>query len=373
MIDHGYASDLPLGWPRRFRRAAAGLLITVVSIAAARALRAKDGAGVTASQQTEQRRLLLISGYCFDPLRESPSIPRSLRHQRRPTGEDYFIVQFEGLISTATKRSLEEAGAVVLHYVHHNALVVRADAGAQGRLSRLPSARWAGAYQPAFKLGPMLDLDRDGAIQQQLDRAYAAIPGATAPRVDTRAVVPVRVLSMEAGRLSHVGEAVERLGGSVEHSSAAGRIGVLRARVPREALEGLARVPDVLRIERDLPALPFNSRARWVIRSGDPKTLATPVHDRGLLGTGQIVTVADIGLNMVHPAFYDRRSPSPGPLHRKPCIRIALERIHADPEARAGSDEDVARVAVDGEGNMYVAGRALAAGPGDAEAFVARI
>lgn len=320
MITHGHTFRLSPWRARRLRRTAAGILFAGMTFAAAPAVRApgaEGGDGSKVPQEAQQRRLLLIGGYRFDPLSESPPVPATLQHRRRPAGDDYFIVQFENLISSAMKKSLEQAGAVVLHYVHYNALIVRADAGAQGRLSRLPSVRWAGAFQPAFKLGPTLGLDRDDAIQRFLDSAYAAVPGAAAPRVDSSAVVPVRVLSMEAERLSNVSEAVQQLGGSVEHRSSAGRIGFLRARIPRESLEGLARVPEVLRIERDLPALAFNSEARWVIQSGDPQTRATPLHDRGLLGTGQIVTVTDIGLNMIHPAFYDRRSPSPGPLHRK--------------------------------------------------------
>ncbi|HYS05773.1 MAG TPA: hypothetical protein VEW47_11335 [Candidatus Dormibacteraeota bacterium] len=53
-------------------------------------------------------------------------------------------------------------------------------------------------------------------------------------------------------------------------------------------------------------------------------------------------------------------------------IRLGLERADTDREARPDLDTDLARIALDGEGNMYVAGRALAAGPGDAEAFIAR-
>src|SRR5207249_942657 len=43
----------------------------------------------------------------------------------------------------------------------------------------------------------------------------------------------------------------------------------------------------------------------------------TPVHDHGIYGTGQLVTLGDTGLDFGHPDFADPNHPTPGPDHRK--------------------------------------------------------
>jgi hypothetical protein len=57
-----------------------------------------------------------------------------------------------------------------------------------------------------------------------------------------------------------------------------------------------------------------NQTTRWTMQSGVLN--ATPLHDRGLIGTGQVIGVIDGGLAAQHCSFLDSTNPI-GPLHRK--------------------------------------------------------
>jgi hypothetical protein len=45
---------------------------------------------------------------------------------------------------------------------------------------------------------------------------------------------------------------------------------------------------------------PRNKQARWVVQSGEPATMATPLWDRGLRGAGQLVGVSDTGFDLAN-------------------------------------------------------------------------
>lgn len=61
-------------------------------------------------------RYILVNNFKFDPLRETPSIPDSLRYDSIPMGSPfYYVVQFGGPITPAMKRDLEATGATLLY------------------------------------------------------------------------------------------------------------------------------------------------------------------------------------------------------------------------------------------------------------------
>ena len=280
---------------------------------------------------------LQVNGYRFDPLREMPPLPTGLRFQAAEADSPYRIVQFEGPITESWRARLEQAGATPLHYLSENAFVVRA-VGEEG-LAELPGVRWVGPFEPAFKLSPRLaaaDADGDdpktapgrfdGSVllagrdsqvvfpgpPRELE-ASERLPSAPAPPSNRLRVL---LLPFEPHRVREVVDAARALGGS-DLTGSEGRWGTVRGEIDRDALTALARHPAVMWIDRESQPYVFNDLARWVIQSGDATSRRTPIHDRGLRGAGQVVTVADTGLDYDHPAFADPAVPAPGPGHRK--------------------------------------------------------
>jgi outer membrane protein assembly factor BamB/subtilisin family serine protease len=262
-------------------------------------------------------RFIDVNGYRFDPLAGVPALSPGLRAPAVPAAEpSYHIVQFREGVTEEMKRGLASAGPVLLHYLNYNAFLVRADAVGLARAAGLPDVRWIGPFEPAYALSPRLALDYDVVLQEALESAGLEGPDESGAPVDTRERLPVSILAMEHSRVDAIAGAARSLGGE-RVRTARGRSGIVRADVPRSALQRLAREPGVLWIDRELPRWLLNDQARWVIQSNDMAGFATPVHDRGLHGTGELVTVADSGIDFDHDAFQDPNVPVPGLGHRK--------------------------------------------------------
>jgi outer membrane protein assembly factor BamB len=269
------------------------------------------------SQSHGNGRMIRLAGQEFDPLVEVPPPPHGLRQERPGRGEAaYYIVQFGGRITPVMRHDLEETGALPLHYVHENAFIVRADERTIELVAGLPSVRWTGPYEAGYKLDGRLDRRYDDELNRQIDARRKLGAGRALPRVDTSAHLAVLILTMEKGRVAEVARAAEQAGGAGLQRSEQGS-GLVRAEIPRAALERLARETGVLWIERELPAEVNNDIARWTIQSHDSVTRAAPVHQHQVTGSGQIVTISDTGLDYDHVAFKDPAYPAVDPNHRK--------------------------------------------------------
>ncbi len=106
------------------------------------------------------------------------------------------------------------------------------------------------------------------------------------------------------------------LGGTgISYSS--GVSGNVRVELDKSMLGLLARETGIMFIDRFVQPYVYNDLARWVVQSGDTDTFATPVHDHGIHGTGQTVTLGDTGIDYKHPDFWDPNNATPGPDARK--------------------------------------------------------
>ena len=304
-----------------------------------------------------------INNFRFDPLAETPSIPPELRFLSVNADKPfYYIIQFNGPVTPQMKAALAATGATILYYVNYNAFVVKADGLALERARALPIVRWAGVFEPAYKLSPRLSDDYGELVRRALERnlygdvasggamtilgggslaktinvdsfgapvaAGGGLPSLTASSLmagsrgssfragSESSAIAVEILTFEKSRVPEVTYALSLLGGSKVLYTFA-ESGKVRAEVQKGDLIFLARVPGVKFIDRVAQPYFFNDIARWVIQSGDPDTFATPIHDQGIWGTGQIVTLGDTGIDYEHNAFEDPDVPEPGPDHRK--------------------------------------------------------
>ncbi len=315
-------------------------------------------------------KYITINNFKFDPLAQTPSIPASLRYDTVPRDQQfYYIVQFNGPVTPAMKTMLASTGVTILQYIAYNAFVVRADGPAIDRAAALPVVRWTGVFEPAYKLSPRLS-DEFGLIAQRaMERArdgdsldggavtavgadgmsaksvrvsdgsaasassfsakfdpsasgstMASQPSfggaAAAPSSGTGLRISLEITAFERSRVPEIVGAASALGGT-HITYSLGNSGSVRVEVDKGALALLARVTGVLYVDRFVQPYISNDLARWVVQSGDTDTFATPIHDHGIHGTGQTVTLGDTGIDYNHPAFWDPVNKTPGPDARK--------------------------------------------------------
>ncbi len=314
-------------------------------------------------------KYVTINNFQFDPLAQTPSIPASLRFDTVPRDQQfYYIVQFNGPVTPAMKSMLAATGVTILQYLAYNAFVVRADGPAIDRAAALPVVRWSGVFQPAYKLSPRLSdeyaliteraMERDRSGDSLNGGAVTTIGGGMpaksvstsggaatsassfSPKFDTSASastmgpqpsfggaaaapssgagsrISLEITAFETSRVPEIVRAASFLGGT-QITYSWGNSGGVRVEVDKGALPFLARVPGVLYVDRFVQPYPFNDLARWVVQSGDTDTFATPIHDHGIHGTGQTVTLGDTGIDYKHPDFWDPGNTTPGPDARK--------------------------------------------------------
>ncbi len=212
----------------------------------------------------------------FDPL-ENPPLP-----VRGETRTGYRLVQFEGPIQESWKESLKTAGGEILDYIPDYAFIVRIPEAELGNLEGLPGVRWTGPYLGAYRLDSALSSPEVRSGKRQ-EVTVILFPGADPAPL-------VRVL--------------ENSGGELLWESANRWKTRLRARVSGDKIEDLAEAEGVKWIE---PA------PRWGFHNNRSRTIAgvsTPWTGLNLYGTGQVVAVADSGidrgtdgLGYIHPDF----------------------------------------------------------------------
>lgn len=239
--------------------------------------------------------MILLRAGAFDPLVEQldfashrlPTVPRSR----------YGIVQFEPGQAAAVRDALKAEGAEIVGFLPNNAYQVRWTAGVQERLARRGGVRWAGAYQPGYKLAPALLDGSMLASQAPSGSIELEIHGFRGERPDAI-----------AGELASAIPGIE-LGPQVDALGLAS----VRVVVPAAQMETLLRHAAVLDgvawIEPYLQPEPANRDSVGPIQNNTPSCAGAgpncatldlayaPLWQRGLLGTGQIVAVSDSGLD----------------------------------------------------------------------------
>ena len=205
----------------------------------------------------------------------------------RPSARGYpWMVLFDGPIRPEWRSALESAGATIRAYLPENALLIEAPAAMRESLSGFAHVAWSGEYRPRHKLQPLLA----GLARQRPD---LAVP------------VTIQTFAPEdaAGLLARLGAA----GATDLRASASRRWGLVRAVMPARAAAELAALPEVQWVEHHQRPEFLNDFAR---AAGHLNVDAA--HDgHGLDGAGQIVAVADTGLdtgntNTLHPDFAGR-------------------------------------------------------------------
>ncbi len=196
------------------------------------------------------------------------------------------------------RTGLEAAGATVFDYIPDFTFIVRMDAAAVAAVQAQAGVRWVGPYLPAFRLSR--DVLAAGvaatvtAGPASVDDAKRAVPldgGAPEVVVDIFPGEPVEP----------VVAAIEGWGGKVSDRSQTEWRSKLKVTLTADHLTDLAQISGVRWIEAAPQWKLFNNKATDIIGA------RTAWNTQGLRGTGQVVAVADTGL--------DKGSTAPANLH----------------------------------------------------------
>ncbi|HVF34789.1 MAG TPA: S8 family serine peptidase [Candidatus Saccharimonadia bacterium] len=228
--------------------------------------------------------LLHLRAGTFDPLvtQLAPPAPALA-----PAGETrYGIAQFRPGRMPSQSR-LAALGVDVVAYLPDNAYLVRWN-GARAAIAALPETRWTGSYLPGYKFDPTL------WSAPVTDLTLIGFPGTDADRfsatLEKRIPGLIRIARYDDPHQPRV-----------------------HVRVPlaqlNTALVEVAKLEEVLFIEPYAAPELLNDDSYGPIQANvasDPApavTADTPIWNRGITGSGQIVTVADSGLDRNHCSF----------------------------------------------------------------------
>ncbi len=221
----------------------------------------------------------------FDTREEAPSqtaVSRKVLAKEVADRQDAWIVQFVGPIKPEWSNEIEALGGHLNDYIPNNAFLVQMTTRVSRQVQQLPFVNWVGPYRPDYKLSPLLTGSTEPATP---DTIGARTVDAEAFRPDPRG--NLTVVAYSEADLDAIAERVRELEGTVVTTSQA----TLRVSMDVGRVETLARLPEVKWIEPYLPPQLHNNVAGGLIG-------VRPVWEsHGLDGEGQIVAIADTGLD----------------------------------------------------------------------------
>ncbi|MBP7829734.1 MAG: S8 family serine peptidase [Kiritimatiellae bacterium] len=201
---------------------------------------------------------------------------------RAPADTEYHIVQFDGPASDAQREALEEAGALVSHYVPRSAFAVHADAAAMAAVKALPGVTHVEPYHPYFKMsGEVLDYLVHGEEQALAN-----------PKFHEGEFNVVLFRGVEDAK------AIEAAGLEIVREQSAGGREVLTVRGDADKLTDLVQLDAVQWVEASPVRKPMNDLGTERIRAKSLKALHPT-----LTGAGVIVGITDSGIDFINPGF----------------------------------------------------------------------
>ena len=209
----------------------------------------------------------------FDPLKAEPNIPEPQLTQIESGSPGTYLLQFSGPVQDQWKTAVEAEGVHLYSYVPDYAFIARMDGSVAQAVKTLPFVRWVGPFYPAYRLAASLQPQelKDAAPEQLLHLQVQTLP------------------DFDLGVLA---SQVSSWGGLIDATTQSEINGYLRLSLPQGRLADLAALDGVLWVEPVLERQLFNDIAGGTILHAN--LIRTNL---GLYGQGQIVALADSGLD----------------------------------------------------------------------------
>jgi PGF-pre-PGF domain-containing protein len=174
---------------------------------------------------------------------------------------DYYLIQFEGHVTGEYKEAAKAEGAVLYGYIPNNAYLARINASDYAAVGNLSCVKWIGPYLPAYKISPGLQ-EKTGTLN-------------------------LTVVLFDPENSTDTAGKIEDAGGEIT--------GIyddtVYIRADTSTLFDIASIDEVEWIEEKSELSIMNDQATLIMNVTGVRT------NYGLTGSGQIVAVADTGLD----------------------------------------------------------------------------
>lgn len=249
----------------------------------------RDTRGVMGSLQAtglsaasaEELFTVQLNGYAFDVRQRAPDLPDALRIAYGPREEGAHLVHFLGPMKESWVWEVERLGGVVERYLGGSAVLVRMTPEVAEQVRGLGRVDYVDALHPAYRIEPGL-LQATGTVEVKII-TFAG-----------ESVNPVLAFLGRNG-IARTGSAADlRTLSFAENED----FGVVKARVPASLLPAIAALRGVEYIEPIYPTRVANVDMQWIHQSDVTNTRTEWTN--GLNGTGQIIAIADSGIDFDH-------------------------------------------------------------------------
>ena len=254
------------------------LMLTGISTAGS-----SDSAEISVDNGLYNRNAILLKNAQFDTSIPQPAVVSAdiLSISQYPSDVDgYYIVQFSGYIREEWKQAVSDTGADIFDYVPNNAFVVRMDPAEKSLVESLDEVQWIGIYHSSYRISPALS----SAISNAASVSAVAQEGSG---VEEATIVDIIILLFDAHDNERVVSGIKKLGGEIVDNAG----DIMRVRIDGNKIPDIANMNGVSWIEKYVQPVILNDVAANITNVYDVR------NTYGLTGSGQIVAVADTGLD----------------------------------------------------------------------------
>jgi len=184
--------------------------------------------------------------------------------------DGYYIVQSTSYVTDEWKQSITDTGAVLFDYIPNNAFVVQMNSSVLAQVEALDTVQWIGIYQPYYK------------ISNGLTVSYS-----TCSNAEQSIYTNITVLLFDAQDSMNISNEIQALGGVITDNVEY----ILQVRIESSKIADIAAIPGVCWIEKLSQFVILNDVAANITNVYETR------NTYGLNGSGQIVAVADTGLD----------------------------------------------------------------------------
>lgn len=238
------------------------------------------------------------NGITFDTRAGEPALTDEFQIEQYD-GIGYYLVQVTGPMLRSWKQEISASGGRISGYIPNYTLIVRADEKAILKIREKSFVRWTGIFQPAYKLSE--------------------------PLFSATGIAKIIIQIFPSEDIYAVSRKVSNYGFSVDDVTDHVLVKRLVATGNLSVLPKIARIPEVLWIQRWSRPETCNNNIQWVVQTGWQSSVPGPegwrIWNEGILGEGLVLSTTDSGIRTDHVVYYDASQPitEPGvyPNHKK--------------------------------------------------------